>query len=220
MSLARDGELIDSATFEPSRNQLLVSLLSGKIAYLGQASDQTGVETKHLIAGPRIVAIDLAHGEHERVLQDRNRARTTFGQAAFFVGQKQQIVSYSAAGVLRLWDSGGVVAARPLEGVAVGKQGLELMPTDDGRHLVGVDEGLRCRTWELPSGRLLKTIPANFGPMVFSDDDRYVLAQDANDQTGLVLIDVGTGKVVRRMPNARCGPSGPKASGRRSAMTT
>jgi WD40 repeat protein len=208
-SVAENDEIVDAVCFRPDGATAVVSLLPGNCAYIkskstGSSSDSI-VQEKLLLPGPRIVLVDLRAPKPPTVLQDLRHSRTAFGQSAVFVGSPPQIYSYTLSGALRSWGASGVVEKRQLEG-ETGALGAEFLDCVDHRHLIAVDESeTHCRVWSLPSGKLLRNIPSAANPVAFSPDDRLALVQIDVEDRELSLIDLSTGKTVRRIPGAVCG---------------
>src|SRR5205085_1787044 len=76
----------------------------------------------------------------------------------------------------------------------------------DRRHLVAVDESeTHCRVWSLPSGKLVRNIPATANPVAFSSDDKLALVDADVEAKELALVDLSTGKTIRHFPGATCG---------------
>ena len=85
-------------------------------------------------------------------------------------------------------------------------RGIEFLSRIDNRHLIAVDDSeTHCRVWSLPTGKLIRTIPSTANPLAFSPDDRLALAQIGAEGKDLALMDVSTGKTVRRFAGADTG---------------
>ena len=107
------------------------------------------------------------------------------------------------SGDLELWDAATASRRRTIR--TPGRGVLQITFSRDGRRVGTIDADRTARTWDVADGKMQTEakLPAQFGPAAFGPD---LATLAAGDETGVVLIEVATGREVARLDVAENRP--------------